>query len=154
MPAVRLSLDQCPFIFRRPNLSFGICTKVVAGYSYHSAYIIGSGILVWSDRSGRMAPNPDKPRNCTVILSLLRLKLFGFRRLVKDRARTQGSDEEAVTSKECEAGEVINWVVLWNFLVFVTDTGRAYFAKVVAVPGGPAMAKIREVSSWSGPNSD
>ncbi|KAH0563394.1 hypothetical protein GP486_002040 [Trichoglossum hirsutum] len=93
--------------------------RVVAGWSCSSAYVLGKGIAIWTPVVP-VAGEVDTPVQASFILST-RYK------------RPTGNEREANAETEklgSQVGEVLNHVVLEDYIVFLTDLGKAFATRI------------------------
>jgi SCF-associated factor 1 len=100
--------------------AFGQVKKVVAGWSRSSAYIYGTGIVVWDPVQRR----PDDDQTDTMLVTSAEVPKTSYRR-VKGVRR----ESEDVAALGAEVGAVLNYLILESYVVFVTDIGRVFCGK-------------------------
>ncbi|KLJ06971.1 hypothetical protein EMPG_17543 [Blastomyces silverae] len=114
MPCYQIRFDNVDIALGPQDLSRpGTVTKVVAGSSYVSAYITGTGILYWKPRQSP----PSSPTDDGVVTVSASVIPGTDSRLLRSRGYTEVA---------YPMGEVRNYVVLDEYIVFVKDTNKAY----------------------------
>lgn len=117
---------------------YGTVKQVVAGWSYSSAYVRGVGIVVWHQhrpRPGHHGPRralsvPRRPTYDEAEPDTL-LLLENFESPKTRYQRPKGAARESARDRVlgAEVGQVENYILLENFLVFVTDIGKVFCSK-------------------------
>lgn len=102
----------------------GHITKAVAGWSRSSAYVEGTGIVVWEpvDNARILEDTPENDRAAldTVLVSdTWTVPHTGYSRSSKNRSAAAQDGLKNV-------GEVVNWILLEHDLFFVTDLGKIF----------------------------
>ncbi|KAF1973905.1 hypothetical protein BU23DRAFT_126550 [Bimuria novae-zelandiae CBS 107.79] len=118
---------------------YGTVKQVIAGWSYSSAYVRGIGIVVWEPirprapggfvRRARSVPRRPQQQEAEPDTMLL---LENFE-LPKTRyQRPKGAARESAPDRALgeEVGQVENYIVLENFVIFVTDIGKVFCSKL------------------------
>ena len=105
----------------------GRVKKVVAGPAYSSALIEGIGIVTWeADNEHTQRQSLDEPDTDTwLVFKADVIPGTSFERawnLSSDVSRMPGSNQTVFE----EVGEVINYVAMDGYIVFLTHTGRVY----------------------------
>lgn len=98
--------------------SYGKVKQVVAGWSLSSAYIHGTGIVVWSPVE---RDDDDKETDTMLVLETAEVPGTGYQR--SQAKRTESEDQQALGD---EVGVVLNYIILEHFVVFVTDIGKVF----------------------------
>jgi SCF-associated factor 1 len=101
---------------------YGRVKQVVAGWSCSSAYVYGTGILLWEPV--QQARNEDEI-DTMLVLENFDVPKTGYQR-IKGVAR--GSDEDRALGEE--VGVVLNYIILEAFVVFVTDIGKVFCGQI------------------------
>jgi SCF-associated factor 1 len=104
----------------------GSVRSVVAGWDKSSAYVRGSGIVVWKTVQGLPAEQQDRD---TVLISDWAVVPKSWYR------RPRGSRREPDESTRMlgqEVGEITNYIVLEHYVVFVTDIHKIFAARTVS----------------------
>lgn len=134
------------------RLRQGQVTKVVAGWNRSSAYVHGKGIVVWGIvnsmqiiRSG----TPDEEIDCSLVPEAWIVPHTG-RMIPSDskrsrRSRAPGYSVEA--DHDTDIGQVTNWIVLSDFVVFTTDLGKVFAAHIPEESQEGALCEPIEVKS-------
>jgi SCF-associated factor 1 len=98
--------------------TYGKVKQVVAGWSRSSAYIHGTGIVVWDPVE---RDDDDESTDTMLVMENAEVPNTGYQR-VKD---TRGQSEEERTLGE-DVGAVLNYVILEHYVIFVTDIGKVF----------------------------
>lgn len=109
----------------------GKVRQVVAGWDKSTAYVYGYGIIVWQILQN-MDPNDRESDTMLVtqpaIVPETSLQAF------------KGSTKSAVESVQAvDVGVVLNYIVLDNFIVFITSLGRTFVAEITTTPQGQVV---------------
>lgn len=98
--------------------AYGHVRQVVAGWSRSSAYVHGTGIVVW-DVVERGANDGDT--DTMLVLENAEVPKTSYR-------RPKGQERESEDQKALgeEVGEVTNYIILEHFVIFATDTGKVF----------------------------
>ncbi len=139
--------------------ALGRVVKVVAGWDKSSAWLRGTGIVIWQpvtrpasrtrDAEG-VAGNEDDADMVLVTATAL----------VPGTAYCGASGSGPETSEEARAlsqrvGEVINYVVLDGFVVYVTDLAKVFAGKITYYAGSLSVPDIMELTDMQGdPDAD
>jgi SCF-associated factor 1 len=102
----------------RESSSYGRVRQVVAGWSLSSAYINGTGIVVWSPAE---RDHDDQGTDTMLVLETAEVPGTGYQRNEANRAKSK--DEQPLGD---EVGAVLNHIILEHFVVFVTDIGKVF----------------------------
>lgn len=102
---------------------FGRVKQVVAGWSCSSAYIYGHGIVVWNPV--KRAPTEEDETDTMLVMESTEVPNTSYQRT---RGETRESEEERRLGEE--VGAVLNYILLEHFIVFVTDIGKVFSAKI------------------------
>jgi SCF-associated factor 1 len=103
-----------------PSL-YGQVKKVVAGWSRSSAYVYGTGIVVWNP----MHREADDDRADTMlVVTNAEVPKTSYQRV---KGATRESEDAATLG--AEVGAVLNYLILELYVVFVTDIGRIFCGK-------------------------
>jgi SCF-associated factor 1 len=95
----------------------GVVKKVVAGWEESSAYVSGAGIVYWNIFKNEITHDEaDEPD--TVLLDANIIPRTDFKR---PKTSTRESNQQAH-----EIGEVLNHVVLHEYIVFITDLNKVF----------------------------
>jgi SCF-associated factor 1 len=97
---------------------YGTVKKVLAGWNQSSALIHGIGIVLWSPVKRQRGE--DETDTMLVLENDIIPKT--------NYQRTKGAARESEQDKALgqEVGQVLNYILLENFLVFVTDIGKVF----------------------------
>ncbi|KAF2678514.1 hypothetical protein K458DRAFT_480794 [Lentithecium fluviatile CBS 122367] len=107
----------------QPSL-YGRVKQVVAGWSCSSAYVYGTGIVLWEPvRRGRN----DGESDTMLVLENFEVPKTGYQR-TKGPARGSESDHDPALGDE--VGAVLNYIVLEIYVVFVTDIGKVFCGRL------------------------
>jgi SCF-associated factor 1 len=99
--------------------SEGTVRKVVAGWSLSAALLEGIGIVVWT---------PDAVRDGARAEAVLIMESEVIENSNYNRRLTQPSDQSRLLAET--VGEVLDFVLLDHFVLFSTDLGKLYAARV------------------------
>ncbi|KAF2190019.1 hypothetical protein K469DRAFT_699600 [Zopfia rhizophila CBS 207.26] len=100
---------------------YGRVKKVVAGWSLSSAYVYGTGIVLWSPVQRQ--PN-DAESDTMLVTDTVEVPKTAYQRI---KGASRKSDEDQALGNE--VGVVFNYIILEHFIVFVTDIGKAFFGR-------------------------
>ncbi|KAK7519338.1 regulator of chromosome condensation 1/beta-lactamase-inhibitor protein II [Phyllosticta citriasiana] len=103
----------------------GVVRKVVAGWNASSAYVTGSGIILWKPHGRSFNATDDKTADTVEILESIQVPNTSYTRPLG----TAREPDDASRELGLNIGEVINHIVLEHFVVFVTDLGKFYAAR-------------------------
>ncbi|EOD44353.1 putative regulator of chromosome condensation rcc1 protein [Neofusicoccum parvum UCRNP2] len=119
--------EQHSHIFREQSVSSasGSVRKVVAGWNTSSAYINGAGIILWAT-ANRKHYGSDLGKDTLVIQHTVPIPKTNYIR----PARSARDHDDATQELGQTVGEVLNYIVLEHFVVFVTDLGKFFAAKM------------------------
>ncbi|KAF2826036.1 hypothetical protein CC86DRAFT_446531 [Ophiobolus disseminans] len=106
---------------RNNSSAYGKVKQVVAGWSRSSAYIYGTGIVVWPPVE---RDHDDQEADGMLVLENAEVPMTGYQRTKAARGE---SDEERTLGEE--VGAVLNYIMLEHYVVFVTDIGRVFCGK-------------------------
>jgi SCF-associated factor 1 len=111
--------------------TYGKVKKVLAGWSHSSAYIYGYGIVIWNsvERDNDDDDDDEDAEQATtdtmLVFEHVEVPKTRYQR-VKD---THGeSDDKRVLGEE--VGAVLNYIMLEHFVLFITDIGKVFCAKI------------------------
>jgi len=97
---------------------YGRVKQVVAGWSCSSAYIYGTGIVLWEPvHRGRN----DDEADTMLVLENFEVPKTRYQRI---KGATRESEQDRALGEE--VGVVLNYIILENFVVFVTDIGKVF----------------------------
>ncbi|KAK8203207.1 hypothetical protein BKA81DRAFT_98468 [Phyllosticta paracitricarpa] len=103
----------------------GVVRKVVAGWNASSAYVTGSGIILWKPHGRSFNATDDKTVDTVEIAESIQVPNTSYTRPLG----TAREPDDASRELGLNVGEVINHIVLEHFVVFVTDLGKFYAAR-------------------------
>ncbi|QDS77274.1 hypothetical protein FKW77_003931 [Venturia effusa] len=105
------------------NLSAGSgkVRSVIAGWNKSSAFLPGIGIVLWD-----IVTHTGNPEDATQIEEWVVVPRSGYQRPVGE----QREPDEATRLIGAEVGEVINYIVLEHFVVFVTHLKKVFAARI------------------------
>jgi SCF-associated factor 1 len=118
------SSQRPPVRVELPDTDNARPSRVVAGWNKSSVYVRGHGIICWEPLDGRVSGTVEISMSSEppswVVPGTQYIRSKGQR---AGRSNTQSKDDEG-------EGEVVSHVVLENFVVFVTDTGRVFATRM------------------------
>ncbi|OCK80721.1 hypothetical protein K432DRAFT_381939 [Lepidopterella palustris CBS 459.81] len=117
----------------------GRVRKVVAGWSLSSAYIYGTGIILWSPV--RRPHGQDDLDTMLVMASVVVPKTNYQRRTHYSRE----SDQDHALGEE--VGSVVNFLLLEHFVVFATDIGKVFSARIFWDGDDGSVPEIMELKA-------
>lgn len=101
---------------------YGRIKQVVAGWSCSSAYIYGTGIVVWNPV--HRATSDHDEMDTMLILENVEVPKTAYQRV---KGASRETDEDKALGEE--VGAVLNYIILENYVVFVTDIGKVFCGK-------------------------
>ncbi|KAK8249041.1 regulator of chromosome condensation 1/beta-lactamase-inhibitor protein II, partial [Phyllosticta capitalensis] len=104
----------------------GIVRKVVAGWNASSAYINGSGIILWKPHGRNSNAINDRTADTVEIAESIQVPKTTYTRPFRNTYR---EPDEATAELGLNVGEVVNHIVLEHFVIFVTDIGKFFAAR-------------------------
>ncbi|KAK8157370.1 hypothetical protein IWX90DRAFT_460611 [Phyllosticta citrichinensis] len=104
----------------------GVVRKVVAGWNASSAYVTGSGIILWKPHSRSFNATDDRTADTIEIADSVQVPNTTYTRPLG----TAREPDDATRELGLNVGEVINFIVLEHFVVFVTDVGKFFAAQL------------------------
>ncbi|KAF2797529.1 hypothetical protein K505DRAFT_269299, partial [Melanomma pulvis-pyrius CBS 109.77] len=125
---------------------YGHVKKVVAGWSRSSAYVYGTGIVVW-DPVRRTRGNDDA--DTELVVSNADIPKTAYQRV--KRASRESAEDIALGE---EVGAVLNYLILEHYVVFVTDIGRVFCGKFGEHNQVEDVLELRALRNESGSPSD
>ncbi len=120
---------------------FGQVKQVVAGWSRSSAFIHGFGIVVWDPVERE---DEKDGTDSMLVLEHGEVPKTGYQRIHGHR----DSDDEKALSEE--VGAVKNYIMLENYVVFVTDIGRVFYGKFGENSSVEDICELRHLRSING----
>ena len=129
-PAVRVQFRSLDLSTIGTGTSaLGRVTRVVAGWSTNAIYVKGTGIVFWAidDLSSYCGHGPDTD---TLTTDASVIPDTSYQRPQR-QARDRSAEQEALGRT---VGEVVSYVVLEHFLVFLTDLGKVFAFKIEEHP--------------------
>lgn len=121
---------------------------MVAGWSCSSAYVYGTGIVLWEPVDSDRTDNNDET-DTMLVLENFEVPKTGYQR-IKGAARE--SDQDKALGEE--VGVVLNYVLLEHFIVFVTDLGKVFCARLGEKNKVDDVLELRELRSEQGKAKD
>jgi SCF-associated factor 1 len=104
--------------------TYGKVKKVVAGWSLSSAYIYGYGIVMWNPVE-RDDDDDEATTDTMLVFEHVEVPKTHYQRIKDTRGE---SDDERVLGEE--VGAVLNYIILEHFVLFITDIGKVFCAKI------------------------
>jgi SCF-associated factor 1 len=101
---------------------FGRIKKVVAGWSRSSAYIYGTGIVVWDPVQRAHRENDEE--DTMLVMENAEIPKTSYQRV---KGATRETEEDKTLGEE--VGAVLNYIILEHYVVFVTDLGKVFTGK-------------------------
>jgi SCF-associated factor 1 len=101
---------------------YGRVKQVLAGWSCSSAYIYGVGIVVWDPVRRERGEDPDT--DTAMVMENAEVPRTGY---LRPKGHSRESEEERILGEE--VGMVLNYILLENYVVFVTDIGKVFCGK-------------------------
>ncbi|KAF2011368.1 RCC1/BLIP-II [Aaosphaeria arxii CBS 175.79] len=102
---------------------YGRVKQVVAGWSCSSAYVYGTGIVLWSPVQREPIENDET--DTMLVMESFEVPQTAYQRV---KGASRETDADKILSEE--VGVVLNYIVLENYIVFVTDIGRVFCAHI------------------------
>ncbi|KAF2809202.1 uncharacterized protein BDZ99DRAFT_477640 [Mytilinidion resinicola] len=124
----------------------GRVRQVVAGWSHSSAYIYGTGIILWSPVR---RPRGEHDSDMMLVVDSAVVPKTSYQRT--KHASRQSEDDKALGD---EVGMVNNYIVLEHFVVFVTDLGKVFAAKIGAESTTTDIMELRRLRNGTGTHWD
>ncbi|PVH99450.1 RCC1/BLIP-II [Periconia macrospinosa] len=121
--------------------NYGHVRQVVAGWSCSSAYIHGTGIVLW----GPVRSAYDGETDTMLVYENFEIPRTGYQRA---RGATRESDEDRILGQE--VGVVMNYIILENFVVFVTDIGKVFCARLEESNTTEDILELRALENQDG----
>ena len=112
--------------------------KVVAGWAHSAALVRGAGIVVW-------APLSLDDDDTTLQDAALVLEVAVVPRTLCERMKTGGARGGPAATDLKLVGEVLNFILLENFIVFNTHLGHVFAAQIRFSPGQAETSDIFEI---------
>ena len=109
--------------------ALGRVTKVVAGWSTNTIYVKGTGIVFWAINDLSLH-REDAPGTDTSTVNASVIPGTSYQRPQR-QARDFSAEQESLGRT---VGEVVSYVVLEHFIVFLTDLGKVFAFKVEEHP--------------------
>lgn len=122
--------------------AYGKVRQVVAGWSQSSAYIHGVGIILWHPVE---RDHDDETTDTMLVMETAEVPNTGYQRH-KD---TRGESEEERRLGE-SVGAVLNYIILEHYVVFVTDIGKVFCAKLGEKNAVENILELRALRSEAG----
>jgi SCF-associated factor 1 len=148
---VDVDIDEMRETASTTSTLHGKVKQVVAGWSCSSAYIYGTGIVVWDtvslDDHGQTSIDMSCGASTDTMLVLKHSEVprTGYQR-TKDAAR-EGDKEMALGE---EVGAVLNYILLEHFVVFVTDIGKVFCSRLGDANRIDEILELRTLRSQGG----
>ncbi|CAI6341181.1 unnamed protein product [Periconia digitata] len=124
------------------SLQYGQVKQVVAGWSCSSAYIQGIGIVLWSP----VRSDPNEDTDTMLVIQSSEIPRTGYQRT---RGATRQKDQDRTLGEE--VGAVLNYIILENYVVFVTDIGKVFCTRLGE---GNAVGEILELRALNNQSRD
>lgn len=119
---------------------------MVAGWSCSSAYVYGTGIIVWEPVS---RAHNEEETDAMLVLESAEVPKTGYQRT---KGASRESDEDKALREE--VGVVLNYIILEHFVVFVTDLGKVFCGRFGEKHRIDDILELRQLRNESGSPSD
>jgi SCF-associated factor 1 len=129
-PAVQLKFHNLPLSYGASSSATeaeGGVVSIVAGWDKSSAYIRGTGIVIWDIVQG--PPSEEQDLDTVLVEHWVAIPKTDYQR---PRGRSQREPDESTRLLGQEVGQVTNYIVLERFVVFVTDNYKVFAAKTTS----------------------
>jgi SCF-associated factor 1 len=127
---------------------YGRVKQIVAGWSRSSAYIYGTGIVVW-DIASRPREDENEETDTMLVMEHAEVPKTGYQRI---KGASRDTDEDRVLSQEI--GAVLNYIILESYVVFVTDIGRVFCGRFGEKHLVEDIVELRALRNDTGTPSD
>ncbi|KAF2489705.1 RCC1/BLIP-II [Lophium mytilinum] len=124
----------------------GRVRQVVAGWGHSSAYVCGTGIVLWSPVK---RPRGDQVSDMMLVVDSAVVPKTSYQR--PKHASRQSKDDKALGD---EVGMVSNYIILEHFVVFVTDLGKVFAAKIGDESTTTDIVELRRLRNDTGTHWD
>ncbi|KAK3701194.1 hypothetical protein LTR37_015573 [Vermiconidia calcicola] len=104
----------------------GAVKKVVAGWNKSAALIEGTGIVLWEPLE--RDPDDNEFEDAALVLESIAVPMTNFR---ETRSKTLSQYQQAGNSPESAIGEVRNFIVLEEVVVFNTNLGKVFVSQIL-----------------------
>ncbi|KAF1990015.1 RCC1/BLIP-II, partial [Aulographum hederae CBS 113979] len=125
----------------------GCAARVVAGWDKSSAYISGTGILLWD-----VIRNP--PQNVEVDTMLVADSVVVPQTSYLRPARNEREPNEELAELGESIGEVTSYIILEHFVVLVTDLHKVFASRIDWNQDNPTTSSLFEVPSLQQTSTD
>jgi SCF-associated factor 1 len=122
-PSVQIKFHNLALVENVATETEGSVRSVVAGWDKSSAYVRGTGIILW--RTVNRRPPRNQETDTVIIDDWATISKSAYRR---PRGSEREPDETARILGQ-EVGEVTSYVVLEHYVVFATDINKVFAAK-------------------------
>ncbi|KAH8722415.1 regulator of chromosome condensation 1/beta-lactamase-inhibitor protein II [Phaeosphaeriaceae sp. PMI808] len=126
--------------------NFGKVKQVVAGWSRSSAYVHGVGIVVWDSVQRDLG---EETMDTMLVLEYAEIPNTGYQRVKETRGKSE--EEKALCE---EVGAVLNYIILEDFVVFITDIGKVFCGKFGDKNQVNRVLELRALHNRKGTPSD
>lgn len=130
----------------------GLVTRVVAGWNRSSAYVTGTGIVLWlivKFHVVKQSMQNDEEIDTTLVTKSWTIPDTKYG---QPGVNSKATDAENLAQR---VGEVSNWIVLDNFVVFVTTLGKVFASPIPAEDDQGSPARPFEIATGStAPDAD
>ncbi|KAI9867844.1 MAG: hypothetical protein M1813_007666 [Trichoglossum hirsutum] len=116
--------------------------RVVAGWSCSSAHVLGKGIAIWK-------PVRTGPREVDILVQASFIPSTWYKRPTGNEREANAETEELGS----QVGEVLSYVVLEKYVVFLTDLGKVFATRISGdfrEPKNPGL--VVELTTFMAPN--
>ncbi|KAF2468902.1 uncharacterized protein BDR25DRAFT_304831 [Lindgomyces ingoldianus] len=121
---------------------YGRVKKVVAGWSTSSGYIYGTGIVLWEPV--KRAQGEDEA-DTMLVMDTVEVPKTGYQRV---KGASRESDQDKALGQE--VGMVLNYIILEQYVVFVTDIGRVFCGRLGENNKVDEVMEVRALRNDSG----
>lgn len=125
--------------------NYGQVKQVIAGWSCSSAYIYGIGIVLWSP----VQTDHDGETDTMLIDEHAEIPKTGYQRT---KGASRETDQDRIVGEE--VGMVLNYIILENFVVFVTDKGKVFCTRLGENNAAEGILELSALRSEGGKPTD
>jgi SCF-associated factor 1 len=143
-----LTIETQEFSTSETSGGYGKVRKVLAGWSQSSAYIQGTGIVMWTPVK-RDEGETESEIDTMLVTDAMEVPKTNYQ-------RPKGSERETEERHALgeEVGEVLTYILLEHFVVFATDIGKVFAARILASNRVEEIMELRALRNESGSTLD